>query len=311
MSHHHHAHHSHDHGHHAHSHAGQNFNTSFTVAVGLNTAFVVIEFFYGFWAQSTALMADAGHNLSDVLGLLLAWGAASWSKRSPQGRYTYGWRASSILVAWMNAVLLLVACGAIAWEAVMRLSAPVPVQSMTVMVVAAVGIAVNAVSAWMFMKGSAHDLNLRGAYLHLLADAAVSLGVVLAGVGMAYTGWNWLDPMTSLVIVVVIVAGTWGLLKESFALALAAVPSHIDLQAVTQFLSDTEGVAQITDLHIWAVSTTDTALTAHLLMPQGHPGDAFIASLTKKLHQRFNISHCTLQIVQTDGPQRCALLDDC
>jgi cobalt-zinc-cadmium efflux system protein len=285
-------------------------NRAFQVAVGLNTAFVVIEFFYGYWADSTALLADAGHNLSDVLSLVLSWGAASLTKLSPRGRYTYGYASSSIWVAWFNALLLLVACGAIAWEAIERLHAPVPVQTTTVMLVAGIGIVINAVSAWLFAQGSEHDLNLRSAYWHLLADAAVSLGVVVAGWMMAQTGWLWLDPVTSLIIVVVIVWGTWGLFKESMALALAAVPAHIQIDEVKQCLLSYPGVSQVHDLHVWGLSTTHTAMTAHLVMPEGHPGDAFVQTISLELNERFKIAHCTLQIEIEGIEHRCVLVDD-
>jgi cobalt-zinc-cadmium efflux system protein len=319
MSHHHHHHHphadDHHHGHHhthghGHHHQPTSFDRAFQIAIGLNSVFVVIEFLYGYWSNSTALLADAGHNLSDVLSLMLAWAATFMSRRRPTGRFTYGWRASSIWVAWINAALLLVACGAIAWEAIDRLSHPEPVQSVTMMVVATIGIAVNAVSAWLFARGSAHDINLKGAYLHLLADAAVSLGVVLAGWAMWATDWLWLDPLTSLVIVVVIIVGTWSLLKESVALAMAAVPSHIDLLAVETFLRQLPGVNGVHDLHIWGLSTTQSALTVHLWMPQGHPGDPFVEQVAKELNLRFKVAHSTLQIEQTDLNHRCALLDD-
>lgn len=277
------------------------------IAIALNSVFVVIEFFYGFIANSTALMADAGHNLSDVLGLMLAWGAVMLARRPPNARYTYGLRSSSILAAVANAMFLLLACGAIAWEAVSRFSEPHPVASMTVMLVAAAGIVVNGISAWMFMHGSKGDMNIRGAYLHMAADAAVSLGVVIAGLLMMQTGWYWLDPLFSLVIVAVIVIGTWGLLRESMQLALSAVPRHIDVQAVQKYLSGLPGVASIHDLHIWGMSTTESALTVHLVMPAGYPGDAEVDGIMSALQKTFAIHHSTLQIEQGTTDHTCAL----
>ena len=309
--------HSHGHGHaghsagggHQHPHvdpAGQ--GRAFGIAIALNSIFVVVEFGYGFVANSTALMADAGHNLSDVLGLLLAWGALLLARRSPSERYTYGLRGSSILAALANAMLLFVACGAIGWEAAQRLAQPPAVAGMTVMAVAAVGILVNGISAWLFFSGRRGDLNIRGAYLHMAADAAVSLGVVLAGLMIMFTGWNWLDPVIGLVIVAVILYGTWGLLRESVQLALNAVPPHIDAAAVAAHLRQLAGVSEIHDLHIWAMSTTESALTVHLVMPGGYPGDAEIDEFTHGLHQRFAIHHSTLQVELGTSTHACSLL---
>jgi len=252
-------------------------------------------------------MADAGHNLSDVLGLILAWAAVVVGRRSPNERFTYGLRSTSILAALANAMLLLVACGAIGWEAVQRFSQPPVVASVTVMVVAAIGIVVNGLSAWMFMKGSAGDLNIRGAYLHMAADAAVSLGVVVAGLVMLFTGWYWLDPLVSLVIVAVILVGTWGLLRESLHLALNAVPPHIDLSAVADYLRELPGVTEIHDLHIWGMSTSESALTVHVVMPSGYPGDGVIDSITQALNERFAVHHSTLQIEQGTTQHACSL----
>lgn len=252
-------------------------------------------------------MADAGHNLSDVLGLFLAWAAVVVGRRAPNERFTYGLRSTSILAALANAMLLLVACGAIGWEAVQRFSQPSAVASVTVMVVAAIGIVVNGLSAWMFVKGSAGDLNIRGAYLHMAADAAVSLGVVVAGLVMLFTGWYWLDPLVSLVIVAVILIGTWGLLRESLHLALNAVPPHIDLSAVAGYLRKLPGVTDIHDLHVWGMSTTESALTVHLVMPAGYPGDAMIDGITQALNQQFSVHHSTLQIEQGTTQHACSL----
>lgn len=309
-----HHHHSGNHAHEAHHHAGHHHHPvpgdhgkAFLIAIFLNTGFVLVEFAYGLMADSTALLADAGHNLSDVLALMLAWGAALLAKRQPNSRYTYGLRSSSILAALLNAMLLLVACGAIAWEAARRFYAPAPVAGLTVVIVAAIGIVINGISAWLFMAGSKHDLNLRGAYLHMAADAAVSLGVVIAGAVMLATGWSWPDPAISLVIVVVVVAGTWGLLREALQLSLSAVPAHVVLAEVEDFLSHQPGVVAVHDLHIWGMSTTETALTACLMMPQAYPGDAFMDELAVQLQQRFSIHHATLQIRQGAGPQECVL----
>ena len=268
---------------------------------------MAIQFFYGFVAHSTALMADAGHNLSDVLGLTLAWSAHVLTRRSPSTRYTYGLRSTSILAALANAMLLLVACGAIGWEALQRLATPPPVASLTVMLVSFVGIVVNGLSAWMFMAGSRDDLNVRSAYLHLAADAAISLAVVVAGAAMWWTRWYWLDPLVSLLIVGVVVYGTWSLLRESVQLALNAVPEHIDVRAVATYLRQLPGVTDVHDLHVWGMSTTETALTAHLVMPDGYPGDAAIDDITRTLATRFTVHHSTLQVEQGTTDHACSL----
>ena len=311
----------HDHGHqHGHAHAGHSHagghhhhaaptdaGKAFFIAIALNSVFVVVEFGYGFIANSTALMADAGHNLSDVLGLGLAWAATWLGRRSPSERFTYGLRSSSILAALANAMLLFVACGAIGWEAFQRITQPPAVSGMTVIAVAAAGIVVNGLSAWLFFKGSKGDLNIRGAYLHMAADAAVSLGVVVAGVVMLVTGWYWLDPVISLVIVTVILVGTWGLLRESAHLALDAVPPHIDVAAVASYLETLPGVTGLHDLHIWGMSTTESALTVHLVMPAGYPGDSVMDSITQTLAERFSIHHSTLQVEQGTTQHACSL----
>jgi cobalt-zinc-cadmium efflux system protein len=311
MSAHDHSHHDHDHDHghsHGHHHAlPADHGRAFALAIGINSLFVVIEFVYGFIANSTALMADAGHNLSDVLGLVLAWGAAVLAKRAPNKNFTYGLRGSSIVAALLNALLLMLACGAIAWEAVIRFSAPPPVAGMTVSVVAAIGVAINGFSAWLFMAGSKGDLNIRGAYQHMAADAAISLGVVVSGIIIMYTGWAWLDPAVSLVIVAIIVVSTWSLLRESVQLVLAGVPPSIDSMEVKAFLGKQDGVSEVHDLHIWAMSTTETALTAHLVIPGGYPGDASIDAIGVKLRDEFKIAHCTLQVEQGTTEHACAL----
>ncbi|MEQ9509794.1 MAG: cation diffusion facilitator family transporter [Alloalcanivorax xenomutans] len=299
-----HAHHGHEHGH---SHqAPASYGKAFVIAISLNVGFTVVEFIYGFLAQSSALMADAGHNLSDVLGLVVAWVGVLLARKIPDQRFTYGLRGSSILAALANAMFLMIACGAISWDAIRRLADPPEVSSMTVIVVAAIGILINAASAWLFVKGSKGDLNIRGAFLHLVADAAVSLGVVIAGVAILLTDWNWLDPVVSLLIVVVIVIGTWGLLRESLKLALNAVPAHIDLNEVEAWLRDQPGVLDIHDLHVWGMSTTESALTAHLVMPGG-ADDAFVDGVADELHHRFGIEHTTLQVERGDSEHVCVL----
>ena len=297
---------SHDHDHHCHHH-GDPGSRAFVVAIVLNTIFVLVEFGYGIFAGSTALMADAGHNLSDVLGLLLSLGAAILARQAPSGRYTYGLRSTSILAALANAMFLMVACGAIAWEAVHRISHPHAVDGLAVMLVAGIGIAINGISAWLFVRGSHGDLNIRGAYLHMLSDALVSLGVVVAGVAILYTGWYWLDAVVSLLIVVVVVTGTWGLLRESLQLALNAIPAHIDASALEDYLRACPGVADIHDLHIWGMSTTESALTVHLVMPQGYPGDDYMDDIMRTLQERFLIAHSTLQVEQGTTDHSCVL----
>jgi len=299
--------HGHDHGHHHHGDPNT-MGRAFAIAIALNTAFVGIEFGYGFLANSTALMADAGHNLSDVLGLMLAWGAAILARRLPNGRYTYGLRSTSMLAALFNAMLLMVACGGIAWEAVQQLLHPSPVGGLTVSVVAGIGILINGFSAWLFMSGSKDDINIRGAYLHMAADAAISLGVLVAGVAVMYSGWNWLDPLVSMLIVGFIVYSTWSLLKQSLRLMLAAVPDHIDDAAITRFLQQQPGVSAVHDLHIWAMSTTETALTVQLITPQGHPGDAALDTISAELREHYAIQHSTLQIRLGASAQTCSLL---
>lgn len=295
---------------HAHDHGSGNYNRAFIISVTLNTGFVIIEAIYGILANSLALVADAGHNLSDVLGLLLAWGASILVRRQPTPRRTYGLRRSSILAALLNALLLLVASGAIAWEAIRRFLEPSPVSGGTVIGVAAVGIAINTVSALMFMSGRKSDINIRGAFLHLAADAAVSLGAVLAGIAIIATGWLWVDSVMSLIIVAVIVVGTWQLLQESVNLVTDAVPAGIEPLAVRTYLTELPGVAGVHDLHIWGMSTTETALTAHLVMTAGHPGDAFLVEVNRELHDHFGIEHATLQIETGDPNYPCSLAQE-
>ena len=306
-----HDHHDHEHGlfgHHHHHHGDPaTHGRAFAIAIGLNSLFVVIEFVYGFLANSTALMADAGHNLSDVLGLMLAWGAAILAKRMPKGRYTYGLRSTSMLAALFNSMLLMGACGAIAWEAVQQLLHPSPVAGLTVSVVAAIGIAVNGFSAWLFVAGSKGDINIRSAYLHMAADAVISFGVLVAGLVVMFTGWSWLDPLVSVAIVVMIVLGTWSLLRESLNMMLAAVPDSVDAAKVASFLRAHPGVQEVHDLHIWSMSTTETALTAHLVMPSGYPGDVTMDAISAELKAAFAIHHSTLQIEMGTTSHACCL----
>ena len=302
--------HGHDHAHgHGHHHHGDpnTMGRAFAIAIVLNLGFVGVEFFYGFLANSTALMADAGHNLSDVLGLMLAWGAAILAKRLPNQRYTYGLRSTSMLAALFNAMLLMVACGGIAFEAVQQLAHPEPVGGFTVSVVAGVGILINGFSAWLFMSGSKDDINIRGAYLHMAADAAISLGVLVAGLIVRYSGWNWVDPAVSMVIVAIIVYSTWSLLKQSLRMMLAAVPDNVDRGEIEQFLRERPGVTEVHDLHIWAMSTTETALTAQLVTPAGYPGDGAVDDITRQLREDFSIQHSTLQVRLGTTVHECCL----
>ncbi|GAA0748698.1 cation diffusion facilitator family transporter [Sphingomonas trueperi] len=306
---HHHGHaHGHGHGHaHAHglghSHAPADFGRAFAIGTALNIAFVVIEGGTGLWTNSMALLADAGHNLSDVLGLLIAWVGAELGKRPATPRFTYGLGASSILAALANALLLLIAIGAILLETIQRFADPPAVAPIPVMLVAGAGILVNLGTALLFARGRDHDINVRGAYLHMAADAAVSAAVVVAGALIWWTGLRWIDPAISLVVVVVILVGTWGLLRESLTMALQAVPDRIDLDAVEQALLAQPGVARVHDLHVWPMSTTETALTAHLVMPAGHPGDAFLLHLQQRLAHDFRIEHSTVQIELGNGAE--------
>lgn len=298
---------------HDHDHAPANFNRAFAIGIVLNLGFVGIEAFYGWRVNSLALLADAGHNLSDVAGLLLAWGGALAVKLQPNARHTYGWKRATILAAFANAVLLLVAMGGLAWEAVGRLMSNVvslQAQGITIMVIAGIGIAVNTATALLFMRGRDHDLNIRGACLHMAADALVSAGVVVAGALTLWQGWAWLDPMVSLGIAAVILWGTWGLLRQSLHLLFDGVPAHIDPLAVHDFLAALPGVEKVHDLHIWATGTSQVALTAHLVMPKGNTDDAFLADATEQLHERFEITHVTLQVVKAPFTVSCVPASD-
>ncbi|MFN8516717.1 MAG: cation diffusion facilitator family transporter [Chloroflexia bacterium] len=291
---------------HGHAHGPASYGRAFAIGIALNLGFVIVEAGFGIVAGSLALVADAGHNLSDVLGLVLAWGASLLVGRRPTPRRSYGLRRASILAALTNAVTLLAALGIIAWEAIGRFRHPEPVQGGPVIAVALVGIAINGATALLFLRGRNNDLNIRGAFLHMAADAAVSLGVVIAGIVILVTGWFWLDPVVSLAIVGVIFVGTWGLLRESVDLALDAAPQGTDVAAVRGYLGGLPGVAGVHDLHIWAMSTTETALTVHLVMPGGQGGDALLARIGRELHDRFGIEHVTVQVERDASASGCA-----
>ncbi len=286
----------HDHDHAGHAHGPPSNNLAFAIGVVLNLGFVVVEVLYGLAAHSLALISDAGHNLSDVFCLLLAWGAMHLTRTAPTKRRTYGWRRSSILAALINAVILLVVVGGITVEAIRRLGNPPEVAGGTVMAVAAVGIVINTISALLFLSGRKRDLNMKGAFLHMAGDAAVSLGVVIAAFAIRLTGWHWLDPAASLAIGAVIVWGTWGLLRESINLSMDAVPAEIDPHAVEDYLTDLAGVTAVHDLHIWAMSTTEVALTVHLVMEEPPRDDLFLHDVSDVLRDRFGIGHATTQI---------------
>ncbi|HEX7852661.1 MAG TPA: cation diffusion facilitator family transporter [Sphingobium sp.] len=303
--------HGHDHGGHGHSHgpghhhAPASFGRAFAIGIVLNAGFVVVEGGFGLHSGSLALVADAGHNLSDVFSLLVAWAAVALGRVRPSERFTYGLKGSSILAALLNGLLLMLAAGAIALAAVQRFGDPEPVMSRTMIIVAAIGILINGATALLFVSGAKGDINIRGAFLHMLADAAVSAGVVLAGFGIGMTGWSWLDPATSLIIVAVIVWSSWGLLKEAIALSLGGVPPGIESQRVEQHLAGLDGVSAVHDLHIWPMSTTETAMTAHLVMPDGNASDTFLHQAAEEMRAHFGIGHTTLQIERNAAA--CAL----
>ena len=305
-----------DHGGHAHGHGASahadpptGFGAAFAIGVALNLGFVALEAAYGLIAGSVALLSDAGHNFGDVLGLTAAWLASVLVRRAPSTRFTYGLRGSSILAALFNSVFLMLTVGAISWEAILRLAAPAPVAGKTVMAVAAIGIVINGLTAWLFASGRADDINLRGAFLHMASDTFVSAGVVVAGLVILLTGWLWLDPLASLAVNLVIVGGTWGLLRDALGMSMAAVPMSVEPAEVREFLAARSGVSAVHDLHVWPISTTETALTCHLVMPAGHPGDPFLHALTAELAARFRIGHATIQI-EIDPDIACALAPD-
>lgn len=296
----------HDHDHKAgHAHGPSKYGSAFATGISLNLGFVIIETVYGVLSHSMALVADAGHNLSDVLGLALAWGASLLAQRAPTKRRTYGFRNTTILASLTNAVVLLIVTGGIAWESLRRLVSPEPVAGMTIIVVALVGVAINGFSAMLFMSGRKGDLNVRSAFLHLASDAALAFGVAVAGGIMLFTEWRWLDPAVSIVLSVTILVGTWSLLKRSVNLVLNAVPDGIDPEEVRDYLRALTDVQEVHDLHIWAMSTTENALTAHLVMPGDSCHPRFLGDVCKALHDRFGIEHATLQVEQPEAPDPC------
>jgi cobalt-zinc-cadmium efflux system protein len=294
---------------HHHDHGPTDYSRAFAFGVALNVGFVIVEAAYGIMAGSLALLADAGHNLSDVLGLLLAWGANYLVRREPTERRTYGWRKSSILAALINAVILFVALGGIAWEAIRRFGNPVPVAGKTIIFVALVGVVINTATALLFLSGRKSDLNIRGAFLHMASDAGVSAGVVIAGIAILFTGRLWIDPAVSLIITVIILFGTWGLFRDAFNMAMDAVPKNIDPEAVKAYLSSLPGITGVHDMHIWAMSTTETALTAHLIKPDSKDDDVLIEKASKELHGQFGIDHITLQWERHPSLNQCG--DSC
>ncbi|ASK88221.1 cation diffusion facilitator family transporter [Sphingorhabdus sp. SMR4y] len=299
---HHHGHftHSHHDRHGPHGHMPTNFSRAFALGISLNIIYIVVEVIFGLLAGSMALLADAGHNLSDVLGLAVAWAGAELAKRPPSKRFTYGLGGSSILAALLNGLFLLVACGAIAWEAIELFSAPSPIASTTVIIVASLGIVINFGTAMLFVRGQKEDINIRGAFLHMMADAGVSAGVVVGGIAIYFSGFNWIDPLISLLIVALIFWSTWGLLSEAVRMSLAGVPRDIDVEDVMEYLASLPGVETVHDLHIWPMSTSETAMTAHLVLPDGHPGKGFLAEVQQQLKKRFAIHHITIQIELED-----------
>lgn len=291
---------------HSHDHRAD-YDRAFAGGIALNVLFVLAEVYYGWRAESLALLSDAGHNLSDVLSLLVAWGSSYVARLRPNQRHTYGWGRATMMAAVFNALLLLLATGSIVLEAVDRFSQPVPIQAGIVMLVAGIGVVINGTTAWLFMQrgrhaGHRHDLNLRGAFLHMAADALVSFGVVIAAALFIQTGWTWLDPALSMVIALVILLGTWGLLRQALNLSLDGVPTSIELDNVKKYLVHLPGVSTIHDLHVWAMSTSEIALTAHLVMHAGHPGDDFLCRVANALYADFGIAHTTIQIETGDQP---------
>ena len=298
------------HQHDGHSHVGtdtQRYGRAFAIGIALNLSYVVVEVVYGLAAHSTALVADAMHNFSDVVGIAMAWAAFRLARRARGPRFTYGLRSATILAAFGNAMFLLVACGGIAWEALQRFTLPPAVAGEQVIVVALIGVGINAITALFFFRGRSHDLNIRGAFVHMAADAAVSLVVVIGGLVMIRTGWFWVDPALSLAILIVILWSTVGLLRESALLSLHAVPKGIDSNVVLNYLRQQPAVTNVHDLHIWALSTTEVALTAHLVMSAGHPGDQWLEALSTDLSHRYGIGHSTLQIETMEKDHPCAL----
>lgn len=298
--------HSHSHGHH--HHGPKNYNTAFIIGISLNSIFVIIEGLYGYFSNSLALMADAGHNLSDVAGLLIAWGAIWLATKKPTSNYTFGLRKSSILSALFNAIFLMIAVGIIIWEALHRLWTPsLIVEYKTVIIVASIGIVINSLTALLFFKDKDDDINIKGAYLHMAADALISLGVVISGVIISYTSWNWLDPVVSIIISLVIIYGTWGLLKDSMRLSMDAVPENIDPHAVKKYFENIEDVVEVHDLHIWAMSTTETALSVHLTVKKHSLENQKLVKISSHLKDKFKIHHPTIQVELYEENFQCHL----
>ncbi len=297
---------SHSHSHnHNHNEIPKDINSAFKIGIILNIGFVVVEFVYGVIYNSLALMADAGHNLSDVLGLLIAWGASYLVTKEPTKKYTYGFKRSSILVATLNALLLLVAIGIILWEAIQRFSNPQEVEGIPIMIVATIGVVVNGITAYLFLSNKDKDLNIKGAYLHMLADALISVGVVIAGLFILLTNYTWIDSVVSIVIVIIIFWGTWGLLKDSLNLSLDAVPDSVQLEKVYEYLTNLDEVSTIHYLHIWSLSTTENALTVHLVKEGSTKNDELLKKVNHNLKHNFNIAHTTIQIEENDCASGC------
>ncbi|MDR4505804.1 MAG: cation diffusion facilitator family transporter [Candidatus Scalindua sp.] len=292
---------------HDHCNRRDNYNRSFAIGVILNIVFVAIEASYGIFADSLALIADAGHNLSDVVSLLLAWWASVLATKAATEKRTYGFRKATVMASLVSAILLFVALGGITWEAVGRFLHPEPVEGMTVIIVAAIGVFINTLTALLFINDQKHDLNIRGAFLHMAADAVVSLGVVVAGIFIIMKGWLWIDPVVSLVIVVVILVGTWGFLRDSINYAMDAVPDRIDIPAIKNYLVSFDHVNRIHDLHVWPLSTTEIALTVHVVVNDASLDNNFLRSLQLHLHHRFGIVHSTIQVETAMGENECML----
>jgi len=290
---------------HDHSHHIDNYNRAFAIGVLLNVVFVVIEAFYGIFANSLALLADAGHNLSDVAGLLLAWGANVLAAKSATEKRTYGFKKATIMASLLSAIMLIIVLGGIAWEAVVRFRHPEPSEGLTVIVVAAIGVIINTFTALLFVKGQQHDLNIRGAFLHMAADAAVSLGVVIAGIFMMLNGVLWIDPLVSLLITVVIAVGTWGLLRDSINYAIDAVPQRISIPEIKKYLLSFTVVERIHDLHVWSLSTTEVALTVHLVINEDALDNQLLWDIQQTLHDHFNIEHSTIQVENAKDNNHC------
>jgi cobalt-zinc-cadmium efflux system protein len=293
------------HDHHSHSVSTTNITKAYIVGIILNSTFVIVEAIAGLYTHSLSLLADAGHNLGDVAGLALALLATKLALRKTNEQYSFGYRQSTVLAAFINACILLISLGAVAYEAIMRISQPHPIEGGTVAIIAGIGIVINSVTALMFLKDKDNDLNSKGAYMHMASDALISLGVVIAGIVILYTGWFWLDSIVSLILVIVVVFGTWGLLKESLKLTLNGVPRDVNLFEVKKYLSGLKGVTNVHDLHIWAISTTETSLTAHLIISENVENDLLYENIKEELHHKFNITHSTIQIERNKGQFHC------